>query len=111
MLDHMALIASLEELAASDSWRHILRKQVDTFGDEDGFNGLLQWIGEENPFFNRLINIAESFNSANTRKPLSLWRGIDDEFRDLVCKMTNLDPERRITAREALEHPWFAQSN
>ncbi|GAB1319190.1 hypothetical protein MFIFM68171_09400 [Madurella fahalii] len=27
---------------------------------------------------------------------------------DLVCKMTCMDPSRRITARKALQHPWFA---
>jgi serine/threonine protein kinase len=29
------------------------------------------------------------------------------EFMDLVSKMTHLNPREHITAREALEHPWF----
>ena len=29
---------------------------------------------------------------------------------DLVGKMANLDPTRRITAREALQHRWFSQA-
>ncbi len=111
MLNDMLLRASDEELAASDSWRYILRRQISFFGEEEGFKGLLQWIGEKNPFFERLVTIAATFDSANPRKPFEKWHFVNAQFRDLVCKMTNLDPARRITAREALEHPWFAQSD
>lgn len=100
-----------EELAASDSWRYVLRRQISFFGEEEGFKGLLQWVGEKSPFFERLVNIAGSFDSANPRKPFERWYFVNAQFRDLVCRMTNLDPARRITAREALEHPWFAQSD
>ncbi|KAK6507632.1 hypothetical protein TWF481_006058 [Arthrobotrys musiformis] len=31
-----------------------------------------------------------------------------DDFHDLLLKMMDWDPARRITAAEALEHPWFA---
>ena len=42
-------------------------------------------------------------------KPFSKWPDIvDPSFRDLVLRLTNLDPVKRITAREALEHPWLA---
>jgi len=110
MLNDMVLRASDEELAASDSWRYVLRRQISFFGEEAGFKGLLQWISEKNPFFERLITIAGSFDSANPRKPFENWYFVNAQFRDLVCRMTKLDPARRITAREALEHPWFAQS-
>ena len=65
-------------------------------------------VGEENPFFYRLIGITETFAKENiARKPFDRWLYVDVQFRDLVSKMTNLDPASRITAREALEHPWF----
>jgi serine/threonine protein kinase len=112
MLNEMCLRASDEQLAASDSWRHVLRRQISFFGEEDSLKGLLQWIGEKNPFFERLIALAGTFDhSANLRKPVRLWFYVEAQLRDLICKMTNLDPEERITAREALEHPWFAQSD
>lgn len=107
MLKDMVLRASDEELAASDSWRHVLRRQMSFFADEDGLNGLLQWIGEKNPFFERLVTIARSFDSTNLRKPFEKWYFVDEQFRDLVGRMTRLDPAKRITASEALEHPWF----
>lgn len=33
----------------------------------------------------------------------------DDVFKDLIAGMTNLDPLKRTTAREALSHPWFGE--
>lgn len=42
-------------------------------------------------------------------EPFSDWPDIGDvSFKDLIRRMTNLDPTKRFTAREALEHPWFA---
>lgn len=111
MLNDMVLRASDDELAAEDSWRYVLRRQISFFGEDEGLKGLLKWIGEKNPFFQRLIALAESFDAANPRKPFEKWYFVDAQFRDLGCKMTTLDPARRITAREALEHPWFAHSD
>lgn len=34
--------------------------------------------------------------------------GHDPLFKDLVRQLMSPDPKRRVTAREALEHPWFA---
>lgn len=111
MLNDMVLHVSADELAASDSWRHILRRHISFFGEEDGFQGLLQWIGEDNPFFERLVELAGTFNAAELREPFEKWHFVDAQFRDLVCRMTVLDPARRITAAQALEHPWFTASD
>ena len=35
------------------------------------------------------------------------WKGVDDDFKSLICAMTRFDPGKRITARQALEHKWF----
>jgi serine/threonine protein kinase len=107
----MVLRASDQELAADDSWKYVLRRQVSFFAEEKGFKGLLQWIGEQNPFFERFITLSGSFDLANPRKPLDRWHFVDAQFRDLVCRMSCLDPAKRITAAEALKHPWFTQSN
>ncbi|RMD41269.1 hypothetical protein DV735_g3872, partial [Chaetothyriales sp. CBS 134920] len=107
MLDDMIFRASDKELAADDAWWYILRRHISFFADEDGLKGLLRHIGEENDFFDRLIALAGDFNAERPRKPFSMWHYVDAELRDLIVKMTNLDPARRITAREALEHPWF----
>jgi serine/threonine protein kinase len=111
VLNKIVFRATDEELEADDSWRHILKRYISLFGEQDGFKGLLQWIGEENPFFERLITVAGSFEEeGKPRKPFELRHYVDAQFRDLVGKMTRLDPAKRITAREALEHPWFRES-
>jgi serine/threonine protein kinase len=51
--------------------------------------------------------IAEGFSEELPREPFALWKDVEPEFKDLVGKMTNIDPKRRITAHEALSHPWF----
>ena len=44
-------------------------------------------------------------------KPFSEWPDVGEAtFKDLICGLTNLDPRMRITAHQALEHPWFADS-
>ncbi|KAJ2975412.1 hypothetical protein NUW58_g8361 [Xylaria curta] len=107
MMNDMVFLVSDDQLNAEDSWRHILRRHLSYFADRDGFNGFLQHIGEENPFYERMITIANDFPPGNRRQPFETWDDVDPIFRDLVIKMTRLDPALRITAREALEHPWF----
>lgn len=52
-----------------------------------------------------------SLRSSRIHEPFSEWSDIDDAvFKDLILAMTNLDPTKRITSRQALEHPWFAGS-
>lgn len=107
MLNEMIFRVCEDRLKASDSWRDILSLHISYFADEDGLNGLLEHIGEDNPFYERLIELAQSFGPGNPRMPFQFWDYVDKDFRDLVVGMTSLDPRRRVTAREALEHVWF----
>ena len=36
---------------------------------------------------------------------------LDDVGMDLLCRMLTYDPDQRISARQALEHPWFRDLN
>ncbi|CEL05752.1 hypothetical protein ASPCAL06867 [Aspergillus calidoustus] len=110
MLNEMVFRVLDNQLHASDTWRYVLQRHLSYFADEEGLAGLLKHIGEDNPFHERLIELASDFTSENPRQPFGSWTYGESEFRDLVGKMTNLDPTRRITARQALEHPWFKQA-
>ena len=35
------------------------------------------------------------------------WRKRSPNLKDLIIKMLEVDPEKRISAAEALKHPWF----
>jgi serine/threonine protein kinase len=39
--------------------------------------------------------------------PESDWRRVSQEARDLIRQMLKPDPKKRITAKDALEHPWI----
>ncbi|OTA95773.1 hypothetical protein M434DRAFT_393416 [Hypoxylon sp. CO27-5] len=108
MLNEIIFLVSNDQLHAEDSWRYILRRHLSYFADSDGFNGFLQHIGAENPFYERVIALANDFPPENRRQPFETWENVDPIFKDLVIKMTRLDPALRITVRDALKHPWFS---
>ncbi|KAJ9196655.1 hypothetical protein DTO164E3_6185 [Paecilomyces variotii] len=111
MLNEMVFRVSDDQLKSADSWRYILRRHISYFADEDGLNGFLEHIGEKTPFYKRLIDLADSFGPGNPRQPFQRWSYVEPELRDLVGKMTNLDPTKRINAREALQHRWFRKTS
>jgi serine/threonine protein kinase len=39
--------------------------------------------------------------------PFAQWTDLEPMFKDLVLRLTSLDPAKRPTAREALGHQWF----
>ncbi|KAK0745117.1 kinase-like domain-containing protein [Apiosordaria backusii] len=86
-----------------------LERWFNYFGDADALKELLQQVEDEPNrwygYFNRLIK-ERDFDS---RQPLpGLENHHDLGFLDVITKMTHLDPNKRITAREALDHEWFA---
>lgn len=94
-----------EDFAEGEAFQQIIMRHISYFWNEDDFIPFLKHIGEDNPFFNRIVDMVN--NVQNPRPPFRKWVYIDAELRDLVLKMTRLDPASRISAREALEHPFF----
>ncbi|KAI1331545.1 kinase-like domain-containing protein [Xylariaceae sp. FL0255] len=95
--------------ASIDPTRDILMKQISYFTSEDDFDGFLNYLGRRHPWAADFRSMADAFTVENPRKPFALWKSdlLDPEFKDLIAKMTNFDPRRRITAEQALDHPWF----
>lgn len=98
-----------DSLGATDQERATVRRLLSTFGDGPGLVGFVEnHLCEDSQSFGELImDVIQESNTKNPRKPFSMWETVDESFRDIVVKMTSLDPARRITAREALDHPWF----
>ncbi|KAH7076258.1 kinase-like domain-containing protein [Paraphoma chrysanthemicola] len=84
----------------------VIERQISYFADEDGLREFLKHLGD-NPWVPIFEVTRDGFNKENPRTPFARWEGVDEDFKDLVCAMTNFDPEKRITAREALAHNWF----
>jgi serine/threonine protein kinase len=51
--------------------------------------------------------LRDRFNKTNPRKPVSLWKGIDEDLKDLITSLIKFDLAQRLTANKALEHKWF----
>ena len=85
----------------------VLERQLSYFSDLEGIEGLIRYLGNS-PWAQLMAMIAADFNADNPRRPFALWKDIDPDFKDLVVRMMNVDPTRRLTANEALAHKWFS---
>lgn len=99
-----------EELAEGEErLAVVLERQISYFADEDGLNGLLKHLGES-PWCEIFKVIRDGFNKTNPRTPVSLWKNVDPDFKNLIGGLTKFDPVKRLTAHEALAHGWFRDS-
>ena len=58
----------------------------------------------ENPY-----TLAQQIKTARFDYPSPYWDSVGDPALDLIDKMLIVDPERRATIDECLEHPWVTQ--
>jgi serine/threonine protein kinase len=87
-----------------------LQRQVSYLGDREGVNGLLKHIADDDTI-SKILQMLWDERSEEyiPYKPFLEWPDAGDAvFKDLTRGLTNLDPTKRFTARQALEHPWFA---
>ncbi|KAF7162555.1 hypothetical protein CNMCM5623_007801 [Aspergillus felis] len=73
MVNEMVFRVNDDELNSADSWRYVLRRHISYFADEDGLGEFLEHIGEENPFYERLKDLANTFGPENPRQPFERW--------------------------------------
>ncbi|CAJ1418790.1 unnamed protein product [Effrenium voratum] len=65
-------------------------------------------LSGEMPFFdkNEEILVAKTRRGEYQMKP-TLWMGVSLEAADFTQALLRVDPEKRMTANEALQHPWL----
>ncbi|KJX93346.1 calcium/calmodulin dependent protein kinase [Zymoseptoria brevis] len=98
------------DLVGDDKVPTILFRQMSYFADdESGVEGLLEYLGDNDEMRDVWEAIVDSCRDVR-KNPIMGWQGpgMDDDFKDLVKKLTRLDPRQRISAKEALGHRWFA---
>ena len=85
----------------------VLERQISYFADQEGLDGFLEHLGDS-PWVNVFQVIRDGFGPENPRRPFALWGDVEADFKDLIARLTNFDPKKRITAHDALAHKWFA---
>ncbi|OTA81845.1 hypothetical protein M434DRAFT_85157, partial [Hypoxylon sp. CO27-5] len=103
------VIFRIDSAPGVDLTKPILERQISTFAEEDDVEALIDYLGRRHPWVDELRRMWDSFGAKNPRRPFKLWKSdaLDPDFKDLIGKMTNFDPRKRITAQEALDHVWF----
>ncbi|KAF1851293.1 kinase-like protein [Cucurbitaria berberidis CBS 394.84] len=106
---HIIFAVTDEELnEGEEKLAVVLERQVSYFGDIEGMTGLLEHL-KDNPWVGLYTLILQAFGKENRpMQPIERWEMLEPDFKDLVKRMTSMDPGRRLTAYEALAHPWFA---
>lgn len=100
-----------ELTAGVDEFAIVIERQISSFADEDGFQAFLSYIGEDSPWHEIFQLLKRGFGAEQPREPFELWQGDvmkNENFKSLVSGLTNFDPNKRLTAQEALSHEWFA---
>lgn len=66
-----------------------------------------------NPPFNGIsdVQIIEAVKRGEYELEGGVWDEISDSAKDLVAQMLTLDPSHRISAAQALNHPWFHEAS
>jgi serine/threonine protein kinase len=87
-----------------------LQRQVSYFGDIQGIGGLSKHIADDDISCQVLQMLwDERADEHIDYRPFVDWPDVDPSFKDLIQKLANLDPSKRLTARQALTHPWFLE--
>ncbi|KAH7359960.1 kinase-like domain-containing protein [Pyrenochaeta sp. MPI-SDFR-AT-0127] len=86
----------------------VVERQMSLFGEWQSINEFIgDYLAPDNPYGQIFLITRDGFGQGTPRNPFRLSKSFDDDFKDLVVKMTDFNPAKRITAREALKHKWF----
>ena len=89
-----------------------MQRLISYFGDSNGLKGLMKHVGDEEIICQVLFLLWDERTADHIPyEPFSEWPEVHHEaFKDIILKIMSLDPKKRLAAKQALEHPWFASS-
>ena len=85
----------------------IIERLISWFADYEGVCGLIEYYGDS-PWGSYIAMVANDFTMENPRRPFDTRRSLEADFKDIIMRMMNADPRKRLTAKEALTYKWFA---
>nr|POE78460.1 hypothetical protein CFP56_60692 [Quercus suber] len=103
-VDQSELPEGIDKLAV------VIERQISYFGDTDGLDGFLHYIGDKTFWHEAFRVTIDGFSEEQRPEPFRFWQGtgLDESFKSLIGGLTNFDPNRRLTAQQALDHEWFS---
>ena len=54
-------------------------------------------------------HLESAIKEGNYHKPANLWDCVPSQAKDLLEKLLELDGDLRLSATDALTHPWFQE--
>eukprot|EP00826_Nyctotherus_ovalis_P024937 TRINITY_DN1924_c0_g1_i4.p1 TRINITY_DN1924_c0_g1~~TRINITY_DN1924_c0_g1_i4.p1 ORF type:complete len:485 (+),score=154.82 TRINITY_DN1924_c0_g1_i4:192-1646(+) len=66
-------------------------------------NGKPPFTGTSSEVLSKVAKAAVVFPERN-------WRGVSNEAKDIISKMLERNPEKRLTAKQCLDHSWFTKN-
>ena len=72
-------------------------------------NPLISRLGGYPPFSDEITeySLHDQICQARYSFPDRYWSGVSDDGKDLIKRLLTLDPKKRISSTEALDHPWM----
>lgn len=85
-----------------------LQRAVSYFGTYDSIAGLKHHL-DKDELHTQVLELLWQDREADyhSYQHFTAWDVNDDDFKNLVLHLMDLDPKRRFTAQQALAHPWF----
>lgn len=62
------------------------------------------------PFTGTSSEVLSKVSKAAVFFPERNWRGVSTEAKDIILKMLERNPEKRLTAKQCLDHPWLMKN-
>ncbi|EMF11596.1 kinase-like protein [Sphaerulina musiva SO2202] len=108
-VDKASLPKDVEPLAI------IISRQISYFVEADDFCAFINYLEPDSPWVQAFMETLKEFTKGGKPfKPFRMWKhyerfGQPESLRGLIGEMVRFDPDKRLTAEEALGHEWFRE--
>ncbi|KAF2009542.1 kinase-like protein [Aaosphaeria arxii CBS 175.79] len=88
-----------------------LQRQVSYFGTQEELDGLMTILRDDDERSCTVLSMLweDRYAEYHAYRPFDEWPEVTDEvFKDLMRELMTLSPLKRMSAHQAVRHPWFA---